>query len=295
MKRNWLTYFIYASLFFLLFTLINKNFIFIPEIINPVYLIISLCFLFTGFICSALPWQHVLMKSNFPVSLSDSLISIGLTIFGKYIPGKIWSIVGPAGYIAKKYDYPNSSLTSLSLDNQLIILWVGLVISSFGLFFLNGFEQWGLILLLLWFFLTITIFTDLFHNVTSLVMEYLFKRKINITRLSISKIINITPYFILTWLLWCTGFYFLSQALTSIDLTLVTGLGFAFAGSLGIMAIIAPGGIGVREGVLAGYLMMAGLDVKEAATISIASRLWFLMGECFIFFTALSLKKLNIK
>ncbi|MDH5645042.1 MAG: flippase-like domain-containing protein [Candidatus Heimdallarchaeota archaeon] len=291
MRKSWLTYFIYVSLLFLLLALINKDLIYIPEIINPEYLIASLFFLFTGFICSSLPWQHVLIKSNNPVKLSDSLISIGLTIFSKYIPGKIWTIIGPAGYIAQKYNYSGSHLTSLSLDNQLIILWTGLILSSFGLFSLNGLEQWGLIILILWFILSITIFTNVFHDAISFAIKSVFKRNINISRLSFRKVIVITPYFILTWLLWCTGFYFLSQALTSVDLPFISGLGFAFAGTLGIMVIIAPGGIGVREGILVGYLMMGGLDAKEAASISIASRLWFLSGEGFIFFTALVLKK----
>jgi len=49
------------------------------------------------------------------------------------------------------------------------------------------------------------------------------------------------------------------------------------------MAFIAPGGLGVREGVMVGYLTLAGLPIAEAVTIAGASRLWFLVGEAFIF------------
>jgi uncharacterized membrane protein YbhN (UPF0104 family) len=63
------------------------------------------------------------------------------------------------------------------------------------------------------------------------------------------------------------------------------GAGFPLAASLGVLALVAPGGLGVREGVIVAYLGLAGIPAMEATTISIASRLWFLGGEL-IFFAA---------
>ena len=76
----------------------------------------------------------------------------------------------------------------------------------------------------------------------------------------------------------------LVNSLTSMDVPLSVGLGFPLAGSLGVMAFIVPGGLGVREGALIAYLSLAGIAVPVATTISIASRLWYLVGEVFIFF-----------
>ena len=75
----------------------------------------------------------------------------------------------------------------------------------------------------------------------------------------------------------------LAASLTETDIAWSVGLGFPLAATLGIMAVIAPGGLGAREGVLVGYLMLAGVPLAEATTISLASRLWFLVGEAFIF------------
>jgi uncharacterized membrane protein YbhN (UPF0104 family) len=61
------------------------------------------------------------------------------------------------------------------------------------------------------------------------------------------------------------------------------GFGFPLAGTLGIMTLISPGGLGTREAVLVGYLNLAGIPVVDATTIAVASRLWFLGGEIFIF------------
>ncbi len=53
--------------------------------------------------------------------------------------------------------------------------------------------------------------------------------------------------------------------------------------SFGVLAIILPGGLGVREGIIVAYLTLAGLDVETATTISFMNRLWFISGEVFIF------------
>jgi len=57
------------------------------------------------------------------------------------------------------------------------------------------------------------------------------------------------------------------------------------------MALIAPGGLGAREGVMIGYLIFAGIPAIEATTIAVVSRLWFLLGEIFIFILGWSLHK----
>ena len=50
----------------------------------------------------------------------------------------------------------------------------------------------------------------------------------------------------------------------------------------------------MREGILTGFLTIAGLDLPLATTIAVASRLWFMMGEFFIFSLALILEKRNL-
>jgi uncharacterized membrane protein YbhN (UPF0104 family) len=70
---------------------------------------------------------------------------------------------------------------------------------------------------------------------------------------------------------------------------------FGLAGSIGIMAVFAPGGLGVREGILTGFLTLAGVDLPVATTIAVTSRLWFLAGELFIFLLAVVLRPRNAR
>ncbi len=280
---KWFKYFFYISLFFLLIALIKAEYFVIPVIYSVNYLILSFFFLFTVFIFSCITWMQIIQKSNFPVTLNQSIASLGLSIFGKYIPGKVWIILGRATYIAEKKNIPKNILTTISLNEQFITLWVGFILGAIGLFFINGLNIWGNTILIFWIILTIIIFTNIPHKIIESFINKIFKRNINFPRLSFINVFKILPWFLLNWIFWCLGFYFLTKGLTNNDVSLYIGLGFALGAILGIILIFAPGGIGIRESVLTGYLTLAGFEIQEATTIAVASRLWFLTGECFIF------------
>jgi len=58
-----------------------------------------------------------------------------------------------------------------------------------------------------------------------------------------------------------------------------------------MIAIILPGGLGMREGLLSLTLIAAGLASDFSVTVSVSSRLWYLIGEGFIFFTGLIISR----
>ncbi|MFC2114325.1 hypothetical protein ACFLRI_03150, partial [Bacteroidota bacterium] len=98
-------------------------------------------------------------------------------------------------------------------------------------------------------------------------------------------------YYICTWSLWGMGFYFLSS---SISPTFFPNfLAFPLASTAGMLAIIIPGGLGVREGILTYALHQSGMLLEIAGSISILARLWFISGELFVFIVALILKRMK--
>ena len=278
-------YFVYISLLFLIYGLYKANYLVMPDIVSPYAVFFSITFLFAGFIMNALSWRQVLKINTYKVSIPDSIASVGLSVFGKYIPGKVWLIVGRAAYIAERYNLSIPKLSSLSLNTQLIIMWLGLVFGASGLFLLRGIKSFGWLILIMWLGLTIIIFSDVVHRIAEKLIKKFLKKNITIPRLNFAHTIKTLPWFILYWLFYSAGFYFLVKSLSLCDTPIATAFAFPFAGTLGIMAIIAPGGLGVREGFMAAYLVQAGFSTKEAMSIAIAARLWYLTGEVFIFIT----------
>ena len=84
------------------------------------------------------------------------------------------------------------------------------------------------------------------------------------------------------------------KSLVQVDISFSVGFGFPLATSLGMVALILPGGIGLREVVLTGYLSLDGISSSDAATVAVASRLWFLIGEIFIFLLGLAADKYGL-
>lgn len=297
--KNWFKYFIYISIIFLTIFLIKTDHLKIPEITSFPYLFTSLFLLLTGFLFWGISWGVTLNKYDYNIKLLDGIISCGLSIFGKYIPGKVWTIIGRSGYINKKYSYSQKDLSIISLTAQFIELWTGLSLGTIGLFLFGGIKLYGIPVLILWCILTLVIFTNLPHKLTEKLIYKIFKKEFKIPYISISKSYKVIFFYILTWLFWSAGFYFLIKSIyitSSIDLNIIIGLGFPIATTLGIMAIIFPGGLGVREGLLVMYLTLSGFNNKDALVISATSRLWFLSGEIFIFVIGFILdKKYNKK
>jgi uncharacterized membrane protein YbhN (UPF0104 family) len=60
---------------------------------------------------------------------------------------------------------------------------------------------------------------------------------------------------------------------------------------MGVVVVISPGGLGIREGVLIFFLKIIGFTPDLAVTISITSRLWFVIGEGYIFILAFILNR----
>jgi uncharacterized membrane protein YbhN (UPF0104 family) len=288
--KNGFRYIFYASLLFLLVALIRADYLVIPVIHDYLQLSLSLLLLFLGFLLNSISWGQMVRQADFPVPIKDGIISHGLSIFAKYIPGKVWIIMGRAEYVAKKHQLSRKDMASLSLDAQLLALWAALMLGTLGMIWIDSINLYGLSVLLLFIVLNLFIFTPLLHRITGKLLTRLLKREIRFPRLSFTRLLRIIFWYGLNWGIWCLSFYFLAGSLVEGPIPFNIAFAFGLAGSIGIMAVFAPGGLGVREGILTGYLTLAGLELPVATTIAVTSRLWFLSGELFIFLVASALK-----
>ncbi len=283
--KSWFKVCVYASVLFLVFYLMRQDWLAVPRILSPWSFAFSLPFLFAGFLGHALSWHQALKESGYPTSLRDCIASVGLSVFGKYVPGKLWTIVGRATYLADRTEYSLSDLSAMSLQAQFITLWTGLLLGSVGLVFVPGGKVWAALILVGFVALTAAIFTPFFHAVIERLTLRFLKRELKLPRLRILSTVRLLPWFLGFWVFWAAGFYFLVRSLCPVEPDPSVALCFPLAATLGIMAVICPGGIGVREGVMAGSLSFAGISLRDATAITFAARVWFLIGEAGIFLT----------
>ncbi len=278
---------IFISFIFLFIYLIKQDLI-VPEIPEISWLIISFLFVFAGFYASTFSWQVALKSHGKKISHKEAIISHGQAIFAKYIPGKIWVILGRAGYISEgKEEMKNNSF--VSMKEQIIYLWAGLVISAVPTFIFYKFKWISILLVFIIIMISLLLFSAPFHHWVINIFTRIFKKKLDFPVISFKKSLPIILSTSLIWLFWTVGFYIFMMAFSD-DLVPIMSFAFPLSVSFGVLAIILPGGLGLREGIIVGYLTLAGLDVETATTISFMNRLWFISGEVFIFLLSFVLR-----
>ena len=283
MKEGWHNYLIYISLVFLILALIKADYLKIPAIHSSLLLLAAFSLLFVGFIVNTISQFKFLALSNYAVDGRHALAMVGLNIFGKYIPGKMWMVVGSAVYVAEKSGYSVVDLSVMFLQAQIIGIWCGLILGIAGLLIGNSlhFVSWiGCFILL---GLSAVLFSKTAHDGVERLINRFKATPLKLPRLTLRSTIILLPWFFGSWLAWGIGFYFLTASLTHHTIPLSIIFCFPLAGTLGILFLLAPGGIGIREGIMVGYLAQFNVHLADAITISAASRLWFLIGEIFIF------------
>lgn len=290
--RRYSSLLVYISIPFLLYYLYRFDYLELGGL-RPAYprLLISVVLLCSAFLIDALAWWRTLSIHGLHVPLSKGIASHGLAIFAKYIPGKLWVILGRAAFISEE-GFPLVRTSLVSIKAQVIAIWIGLILGLTPVLILRRFTKLNILSIVIIAFTTAFILNSRTHNWVLHVMSKLTRRRIDVATISLRQTCKISLYYGACWGFFISGFFFLVSAFHP-GVSVSVGFVFPLAATLGVLAIVFPGGLGVREGIMAGYLVFTGIPTKEAATISLLSRLWFVFGELFIFSTAFILHRRN--
>ena len=283
MKR-FLQILLYLSLGFLAVYLYYEGILIIPELAEPVWFIVSLIFVMAGYIMDVKAWQTIAGTEIKEIRFKHTFISTGKFIFSKYIPGKLWIIMGKAGYLKDKYNRSFLNLTSLSFFYQLIAIITGILTGIGTVFFIE--KDWFFILILAagLFIISIIFLYKEVIKILSRLLSFILRKAIVLPQVLPKTTLKVFLFSLSNWILWSVAFYFLLiSAYPKESLSISTGFLFPVSAVVGILILIAPGGIGIREGFLTIGLTSFGMEAKEAASLAVLSRLWFLIGE-FLFF-----------
>lgn len=262
-----------------------KQDLIIPELPHTQWIVPSMLLLFLGFYVSTFSWGTALKVHQRPIRHRDAVVSHGQSVFAKYIPGKVWVILGRASYISKnKSDLKNNSF--ISLKEQLIYMWVGFVISAIPTLIFYGIQWITLLLVLIILLLSLFLFVPRAHHLTMLAVKKIIRRDLELPVINLRKSLPVILSTTMIWAAWTFAFYFFMRIFSD-DIDTVMAFAFPLSVCFGLIAIILPGGLGLREGIIIGYLTLAGMDIETATTISFLNRFAFIAGEVFIFLLAL--------
>jgi hypothetical protein len=242
----------------------------------------TLIFAFSYFI-QIWAWYLITLKLKIALSPSDTLKSWLNSQLGKYLPGKIWLLLGRFYFYESRGKSKKSISVALYFEMVTIMVAAGLVFLAALIFFREiwlfySWKQSGWLILL--FLLG---FVSLHPRVLQKILNWTlvqFKREPVSLSISYSDILWILFVCIVSWVIGGVGFYLFVDSVYPVApqyILFLTGA-LAISSTLGLVAIFAPSGLGVREGALV-YLLSFVMATPVAVIISILTRIWMTLIE----------------
>lgn len=243
-----------------------------------------------AWVMSAWCWGRVLNAFDCRIPYRDVFIIYFKANLGKYLPGKIWQIVGSAYYAADK-GVPEGVAITTSLIGQAYSVLSGISLFAATLLFgfvrlgeAGSFFKWTALPFLL-ALIIVAIKPDLGQPLLNWIMR-IFKRQQVSIRLPIYRAAELFILYLICWFLFGLGLWLFSNALTPAEIELYIPLTAILAASvaIGFLAIFAPGGLGVREGVMALFLaLIPAFPAPLPSAVAVGYRIIITIAELIAF------------
>lgn len=234
--------------------------------------------------------------SRVSVVWSEAAAHIGITLVGKYLPGKVWGLLGRS-YLLTRKGVTTQEAAELLLADQFLTFYSGLLIGAIALVLVINYPA-GLLLLLVgivsipavlnsyarimgWLLqIGRRLFTKLAEKTSS------YSPPENFHSLGLPFLVYLTHWLVISSVLCVLFLPSISGDVLVNSLLVIAAIPLGMLA--GFLALWAPGGIGVREAVITGILAI-NLDLEIAASIAITYRLIciandLLMGVASLFY-----------
>jgi uncharacterized membrane protein YbhN (UPF0104 family) len=241
-------------------------------------LAVSFGLVFLNFLFFIQIWRSLLQKLSSKLPFKKAFKIWFYSNLGKYVPGKIWSVMGMV-YMCEKEGIPKAATLSSAILNQLLNIIGGLILVLIlsGTKFLRGMSKLYYLPLILVF--VISLYPRVMEKILNWGLKKLKKEPVKVN-LSFKENLFFTLLFMLAWGVYGVAFNIFILSLTDSSFNLwpfLTSI-FAFSYILGFLSIFVPGGLGVREGILV-YYLSSYFPLPVAVLIALLSRLWMTAAE----------------
>ncbi len=241
-------------------------------------------FLCTGFWFLIRPWTWGIILARFghPLSYRQSFLIVRQAELSRYVPGAIWQYVSRA-YLAGQQGVPAAAALAATLVDTVILLMASILPAMWFLEemlpVLGGHQR------VLVFAIPAVACVAVHPRVLNLWAGFLsHKLKQPYTELKIRWVAmaGIWAVYLLTWVVLGFGVALFVRAVLVIPLDWLPRLAshYALGWFVGMISVIAPAGMGVRDGTF-GLLTSQLMPIGTAMTVAVGVRLWLTLTELF--------------
>ena len=201
-----------------------------------------------------------------------------LSNFGKYVPGKVWALMGMV-YLLRDEGYAAPPVLVSAVLNQALSIVSGSVLSVvvLGAGAFGGLPAWFMVAILA--MAALVLYPPFLQKLINFGLRLVGRDSVEIP-LSFGRIALLFICYVGTWVIYGGAFWLLLVSIGVQPGGSIMKIVAIFTASylVGFLALFVPGGLGVREGalaLLAGPLLPTGL----AAPVAVLSRIWLTVTE----------------
>lgn len=287
-KLNWLRYTLGTSIvlvsFYFLITRLVRDWRSIPftELhFNPLLLILSyLILLFIHFPLGAFAWNLLLNGLGEKLSPLRALAILTVTQLGKYAPGKVWFTIGRMSFAARDRVPEAKTLISVVVETGFLLLAAVFLFAIAIIFLPRAVIPRGVYLSFLLAPLTLIVtYPPILNRLLKLLLP-IFKQPVFSLRLSYVRLLAILAVYILDWFFQGLGCFVLINSFYPLGIDKLPILlgGYSISWILGFIILIAPAGLGVREGIYT-FILKLVMPQPVAIISALITRVWMSTSE----------------
>ncbi len=244
------------------------------------YLFISVLLTAGWFALRPYVWAAILGRFGHPISYGAAFRIFRQAELSRFVPGTVWQYVSRV-YLAGQWGVPAAATMAATIVETVLLVLASILPALLNireaLPRLAGIQQ------VLLFVFPVVALAVVHPRVLNLWAGFLARRmKQPYSKLEIGwgAVTGVCLTYSLMWLVVGLGVGFFVRGVISIPLTEVPIVGsyYAAAWFIGIISVIAPAGMGIREGAF-GLLLSQAMPLGTALTIAVGVRLWMTLLE----------------
>lgn len=236
------------------------------------YFFIGLLMMILNYLCTTLSWQVGIngLDNHEKLSFVQSIALVNVSQLGKYIPGKLWSYVLQIYWLSSK-GFPKQAVLYINIITTLLPIFVSLVLGGILLIMLTGWHHLRseiLLMVILLIIVNFVMFNRKFARFIINAFSRITQKAVSFYPLSSSRIAFMELMYVAGALFWALAGVSISISIGfDIDITRIISVSSAMllGDVIGFLVVIAPGGLGVREGTM--YMILKGSNAIQFALI----------------------------
>ena len=243
-------------------------------------LLLSFALLAAWMLGQALIWHLLTLTSGVGIPLPRALAAWFYSQLGKYLPGKVFLYLGRLHFYVKEGQPVGPVTVAFGVETignfAASIFTVLIAVMTADVPGLDSY-RWALAAALA--VLLIALHPRVIGWLIQVMARLLRRRPFEVS-LTYPQLIRYLGLYVANWFLFGVALYVFIQSFYPLELSSILYLtgAFSFASMLGILAVFAPSGLGVREGILALFLGQV-MPTSVALVVAVASRVWLTIVE----------------